>query len=141
VGLPQSSLAAPNALHRDDLPFRRLRHARQYARQSVSHRAPRTLSRPDCALAAPNNGCPGPPRRVPGPSGNICHTVCHAYRREPLSEPDQCHPHVTAFGRPRKYLTPRIGEVKCAAEPLLKPWHAYRCSARSRALDARGDPS
>ena len=132
VGLPQSSLAPTlprprSTQHRDNRPPA----STPPARPSLAAR-PRTLTRPDCALAAPNDGCPGLPRLSPGPSGNICHTLCHACRRVPPSEPDQCRPHVTAFGRPRKSLTPRIGEAKRAAQSRLQPWPGDALQARPR---------
>lgn len=119
--------STPSSQHRDHHPPA----STPSARPSLAAR-PRTLTRPDCALAAPNDGCPGLPRLSPGPSGNICHTLCHACRRVPPSEPDQCRPHVTAFGRPRKSLTPRIGEAKRAAQSRLQPWPGNALQARPR---------
>jgi hypothetical protein len=75
VGLLPSSLAARNAA-KTCLPPPALRQL--VCPALLPPRPPSTLSRPNCAIAAPNDGSPGPRRRPRGPSGNICHTVCHA---------------------------------------------------------------
>lgn len=54
----------------------------------------------------------------------------------PFRRPDQCRPHVTAVGLSRKYLTPRIGEVKTSARS--QPWPVQAFPPQSRARG--GDP-
>jgi hypothetical protein len=82
---------------------------------------------------------PHPGHRSWRPPGIACHTLRHAFASTPTRRPDQCRPHVAAAGRPRKYLTPRIGEVKLAARPW--PWTASRSRPRRRdaAKVARAD--
>lgn len=89
--------------------------------------SPRALVRPSWPSAVLP---PRPTTTHPGhcswrPPGNICHTFRHAFRRTPARRPDQCRPHVAADGRPRKYLTPCIGEVKHVVGPW--PWRAQSC--------------
>lgn len=61
-----------------------------------------------CVSAAPNDPHPG--QRRERPPGHICHPSRHEV---PARRSNQCRAHVTHARRPRKYLTPRIGEVEC----------------------------